>query len=170
MRLIFHEKEFTFLRIPTLRKGRVSWTTLGLGYVVENFFLFPSTKRALGSTQLKNPKTLKQFERKNGISCIFNNSNAKIAATRNIKAIRPLLDRVLVSRIKAETVHSFLVYIANSRKLQAESLFQKNHRKSYPRELSLLLALVGSTKTASEFPWTLNQATRYAIEFCGVNH
>jgi len=31
-------------------------------------------------------------------------SNCQLAATRNIKAIRPLLDRVLVSRIKAETV------------------------------------------------------------------
>ena len=33
-----------------------------------------------------------------------NNSNFKLAATRNVKAIRPLLDRVLVSRIKAEAV------------------------------------------------------------------
>jgi hypothetical protein len=31
----------------------------------------------------------------------------KLAATRNIKAIRPLLDRVLVSRVKAETVSLF---------------------------------------------------------------
>jgi hypothetical protein len=30
----------------------------------------------------------------------------QLAATRNIKAIRPLLDRVLVSRIKAEQVDS----------------------------------------------------------------
>ena len=100
---------------------------------------------------------------------IYVNSNVKLAATRNVKAIRPLLDRVLVSRIKAEPVCNFLVPLLKSRKRQVASLFRKNHRKSYLKELFSQLALADSIKMASEFPWTSNQVTGYEQEICSVN-